>query len=215
MLSPKQSSLGTSIKHLYASDIETLCKEDEQSLHDFLQKSCSAQVTVALLPDATTMAWHHAREEFIALRLFDTRPEVKGALTHCGAQKTWCIWTHTFADDPSGNVLHLLRIAIPDNDGQITSDIEGSADRTTHAQDRDDKVAAIMRLLTAAQAEAVAWQMKAIHIWYVIPGVKWLLASLKGILASEASQTSISICLAILRCIQLRTIGSTYTIHCK
>ena len=124
---------------------------------------------VALVPDLETLQWHHAREEFVARELHGRSPEVKGALTtyragKCPATKrVWCIWTRTFGNQDNGDVLDILRIAIPAEKDDIAS--SDGHEPETFKPNADSQALAIAHVLRAAQVAAGEWGMKHVHAW--------------------------------------------------
>ncbi len=142
----------------------------------------NTDIYVALIPDAKTMQWHHAREEFLASELHLGPPFIKGAIV--GGQigkRAWCIWTRKWdnADsDDHGNTLFILRSVIEDRDEDESEQI--------------DKVAA---LLAEAQRQAGLWNMREVQIWnptsVTLQAAQRLLPSVKVEEREEDSITSL------------------------
>ncbi|KAL8871595.1 MAG: hypothetical protein Q9174_002607 [Haloplaca sp. 1 TL-2023] len=152
---------------LLQGDIKELCSTDEAWLRASMAtaSSWSSGMCVAVLPDAATMQWHHAREEFLAQELNLRPPYHKGALaTSSDGRRTWCIWTRTF----NQNVLHILRLAVegesPFSRGLATT--SSSEDRSETDHDMELAIAAILSL---AQREASAWRMTSVELWNPSP----------------------------------------------
>ena len=167
---PPNGSYGipTKTRYLLADDLPALCAGDEKRLEKEMAElqSSDSKILVALSPDAKTIQWHHAREEFAGNEMFGRDPELKGAYakTEEGYQ-VWCIWTRTFGNDEEGNILHLLRFAI-EGDQIARSDEKKIIIRDTSNQTRIQAAAAVLR---AAQIEAAKWSMKAVQFWNPTP----------------------------------------------
>ncbi|MCJ1480358.1 hypothetical protein MMC06_000513 [Schaereria dolodes] len=144
---------------LHSKDIASLCKLDEELLRKkiTLFTPLGAETRVALIPDAPTMHWHHAREKFAAIEILGRHPDVKGAIirSHHGEQ-AWCIWTRTFGHKEEGNILHILRLVA---EGE---DIDNELLRVSEA---DTRVSVVAAVLQAAQREADKWGMRDVQIW--------------------------------------------------
>ncbi|KAL8833550.1 MAG: hypothetical protein Q9170_004205 [Blastenia crenularia] len=156
---------------LAAEDVEDLCRLDEASLRLAMAKPTSRDVDirVALIPDAATMQWHHAREEFLGEKLRDRFPFAKGALAkalHGG--RAWCIWTRTFGATQEENVLNILRLVVEDENGDSRQTDEAvndwGQDESKHAT-----VAAVAAVLEQAQMEATFWGMVCVQLWNPSP----------------------------------------------
>lgn len=148
---------------LVADDIEGLCRIDESWLRSDMAKSTSSNpgIRVALIPDAATMQWHHAREEFLAQELYGRWPLSKGALAKTAdGRRTWCIWSRTFNED----VLNILRLVVegenPSGRQPVDAAINGDQDNSDRAM-----VAAVAAVLQAAQCEASDWGMASVQFW--------------------------------------------------
>jgi hypothetical protein len=116
-----------------------------------------SNIAVALLPNAETFHWHHAREEFVGMELHGKAPKIKGAMV--GSEKgkrVWCVWTRMWYNnnpaEAKGNTLHILRLVIEDGNG---------ADH-----DHGDSITALMAM---AQQQAEEWKMEHIEIWNPTP----------------------------------------------
>lgn len=156
-----------------AHDLPKLCRLDEEYMRAEMLGPIdgSSKVRVALIPDAQTMQWHHAREEFTAKELFGRTPDTKGAMaqTQNTGDRVWCIWTRTYGNDRDGNTLNILRLVT-----------EGSEDLTMHQDPRSEsnnndektlgpatksKIHATSLILQAAQHEAAKWGMRDVQLW--------------------------------------------------
>lgn len=149
-------------KPLAANDLPSLCQKDEQMLRKSIGSFLPSgpHFRVALIPSSQTMAWHHAREEFLANELFGKTPQTKGAIVECqDSAKVWCIWTRRFAKDPKENVLYILRIVV-----------EGE-DQTNSVLSSKERIAAVAACLEAAQLEAHEWRLQSVQLWNPSPSV--------------------------------------------
>ncbi|KAI9722014.1 MAG: hypothetical protein M1812_001974 [Candelaria pacifica] len=149
-----QHNISERTQLLYESSIEELCAVDEALLRKDLERLASdhTDTYVALIPDAKTMQWHHAREPFIAQELRLESPVIKGALIGSEAGKrVWCIWTRKWGGgdgEDHGNILFILRLVI---EGQTEPESE-----------QIDQVAV---LLAEAQRQSSLWNMREVQIW--------------------------------------------------
>ena len=126
-----------------------------------------SKLRVALIPDAQTIQWHHAREEFVAKELFDRTPEVKGAMaqTETPGERVWCIWTRIYGNEHDGNTLNILRIVI-EGEAELIRQVSEVDEENTHLVPLLRKKAeATALVLQAAQHEAAKWGMKDVQIW--------------------------------------------------
>lgn len=129
------------------------------------QLSNAVKPTVALLPNVATLAWHHAREEFIAKELYNRNPETKGALVEIApGRRAWCVWTRVWTnpDDDDANTLHILRLAI---EGDAAQDFAPASEDGVVNVQGSPVVDAIAALFAAAQREAAEWEMEAVEFW--------------------------------------------------
>ena len=141
------------------SDLAHLCHLDESVLRQRLASHPNPTTTVALIPDLSTLEWHHAREDFVANELHHPTPSTKGAIVHTtSGHRIWCIWSRMWYNaDPqqsAGNTLHILRLAY---DGP-SPDPNDSAASAEH-------IDAVAALLHAAQLEAAEWHMEEVELW--------------------------------------------------
>ncbi len=156
---------------ILAHDISNLCNLDESYIRAKLSQAPakdSPETRVALIPDAHTIQWHHAREEFAADELFDRHPEVKGAMadSRTPGGRVWCIWTRTYGTDTAGNTLNILRLVIEGEDDIIrqAAEPEEEDDEGLDAL-AQKKMRATMLVLQAAQHEAAKWGMRDVQVW--------------------------------------------------
>ena len=153
------------VRRLTSSDLPELCALDEEVLRQSLVEYKDAnRSAVALVPDYTTMRWHHAREEFVANELFGRHPEVKGAITGEPGSRVWCYWTRVWKDpqDDEPNTLHILRLASED---ESQSDFAAASPDGVEQAKNSSATKAIAALCAAAQTEAALWDMGEIQIW--------------------------------------------------
>lgn len=161
---------------LTASDLPPLCALDEELLSTKLAKLASSgsmtKPAVAIIPDAAVMAWHHAREDFVAKELFGRVPPIKGAqvLIPCpasptGRRRAWGIWTrmwhNTDLSQVKDNTLHLLRLCIEPAPGDY--ELESNFVEDTQA---------VMTILSQAQRQAAEWAMQEVEVWNPAPAMK-------------------------------------------
>ncbi|KAL8780797.1 MAG: hypothetical protein Q9213_006298 [Squamulea squamosa] len=152
-------------------DIVNLCRTDEANMRFNMARSPSPYpaIRVALIPDAATMQWHHAREEFLAKVLCGKRPIYKGAMAETSdRRKTWCMWTRTFGKRQDEKVLNILRLFI---EGESDFDQPASNGAFDNIQDHPEQalVEATAAILQAAQVEASNWGMSSIQFWNPSP----------------------------------------------
>ena len=184
---------------LYAADLEQLCRDDEMALRRQMEDGSTTGTLVALVPDARTMQWHHAREEFVATELLDRHPQVKGALATFQddksslAKRVSCIWARIFGSDDSEDVLYILRVVVPDGTDTVSSDESERIEEVgTSPIPQCLAVAAVLR---AAQLEAARWGMKTVRGWnpteLVTSAAKVLDPTVRVIERQEQSITSL------------------------
>ena len=141
--------------------------------------SRSKKTRVALIPDGPTIAWHHAREEFVAEELKLEDPEIKGAIMGDKAGgRAWIIWTRTFNGDPckkydEGNVLNVLRIVVEEEDDIVREDLGDLTEAATsdhspllaNGTRSETSVQLVASLLVAAQQEAAKFHLAEVQAW--------------------------------------------------
>lgn len=152
---------------LYAGDLAELCKADEIALQDTLARSHVERsgASIALIPDISTIQWHHAREEFVANELLGKAPQVKGAIVRGErGQRVWCIWTRTFGSEQEGNTLNILRIVI---EGEVEKRKKSDelAFRNGSEEPNQWQILAAASILRSACLEAANWAMQDIQLW--------------------------------------------------
>ncbi|KAI9842190.1 MAG: hypothetical protein M1837_007403 [Sclerophora amabilis] len=162
-----------SSRAIYARDLPELCRADQDLLRrDLASHISDRRILVAIIPDAETMRWHHAREDFVGRCILNKSPEVKGAIIgNKVGSRAWCIWTRVWSDDinskDSDNKLFILRLVV-EGDNAAARVIETGANATVSREvDANDKRQRemITSLLLAAQAEAAQWALKEVHMW--------------------------------------------------
>jgi hypothetical protein len=171
---------------LRAGQLGELCQRDEQVIRQTIGNFSEEgpEYRVALIPNATTMGWHHAREEYLAKELLNKVPEIKGALIRGqSGQSTWCIWTRVFGKERKDNTLYILRIVIEGED-------------QTKNQILPEHVQQVAACLAAAQDQAHAWNMYQVEIWNpsptVVAGIRQLDSSSEIIHRDSESITSLN-----------------------
>ena len=154
---------------LQAEDLAELCKADELALKAQLKSSTAdaSRVCLALVPDANTIRWHHAREEFLAQELFNRWPDMKGAIAQRSAgERVWGIWTRTFGSEE--NTLNILRLVIEDEDVSCeTSDEFAAVDTSSEASKKH--ILAAASVIRSACYEAAEWGMDNVQFWNPTP----------------------------------------------
>lgn len=155
---------------LRADDLPELCRLDEEYMRAKMSKpgEGSSKVRIAMIPDAQTMQWHHAREEFAAKELFGRTPDVKGAMAQDKntGERVWCIWTRTYGSDRDGNTLNILRLVTEGSEDLMRQDHPSESNgNKTHDPSIEKKIHATSLVLQAAQHEAAKWGMKEVQLW--------------------------------------------------
>ena len=131
--------------------------------------SAHTAVRIALIPDAPTMQWHHAREEFLGQKLCDKIPFAKGAWAKTATgTRAWCIWTRTFGATRKDDVLNILRLVVEDENAVGREDAQAVVDRDLNEHERS-VVATVAAILEQAQFEANSWGMSAVQLWNPSP----------------------------------------------
>ena len=151
-------------KPLLAEDLHVLCNIDEAQLRAKMKRTSSANsgVRVAFIPDVQTLQWHHAREEFISAELLNRNPAIKGAIAEGQGERIWCVWTRSFGNTESENVLHVLRLV-------IESKIEQNDSIASQEGSYDSHILATASVLSAAKREAANWNLQNVEIWNPTP----------------------------------------------
>lgn len=159
--------MNSGVRDLVAEDLKELCEVDEKLLRERIRrfKAGETKARVALIPDADTMQWHHAREEFAAKELLGRAVDVKGAIVEAGeGKRVWAIWTRTFAEKAENSTLHILRMVV---EGEKKFEAEvGTEEEMGRMEDLEESnVSAAAAVLRAAQREAGRWPMHAVEVW--------------------------------------------------
>ena len=125
--------------------------------------SQDSQIKIAFVPNPEIMAWHHAREEFVAKEVLGLVPEVKGAIiSRQDGMRTWCIWTRSYARNPTENTLFILRMVVEGGAAPETK----SSRRCSNEEIVDKETALeVAACLSAAQQEAHKWDLRSVEIW--------------------------------------------------
>ncbi len=129
-------------------------------------------VRVALIPDVATMRWHHAREDFLSLRLCSRLPLARGALaTTRYGRRAWCMWTRTFGPTRQENVLNILRLVAEAREEETPTDnaVGEQSVATSDDGDRDAMRDVVSAILEQAQLEASDWGMARVEFWNPSP----------------------------------------------
>jgi len=163
-LSPASSASQSKVKTreefsvfpIEAPNIPSLCLRDEHLLRKTL--ASTPGLSVAVLPTADTMAWFHAREDFVASELFGRYPAAKGSIVEVNNKPlAWCIWTRIYYEEYA--VLYILRLVV---DSEVL-DAWGEGDKRRSA--REGKITAVELLFREATREAGEWNAKYIEVW--------------------------------------------------
>lgn len=143
------------VRELSASDLRTrICPKAvamvEAQLISQSQRNNNVP-HIAVRPDYEHMAWHHAREDFLANELYQKLPLTKGVedpATGCAL-----LWSRVYGENAQGNKLHILHTLIPED---ATGDIPQS----------------LAALLLRAQLEAQTWDMRGgVEVWSPVANI--------------------------------------------
>ncbi|TVY43265.1 Lysine acetyltransferase, partial [Lachnellula subtilissima] len=154
------------VKLLYGEDLKELCELDESYLRNEVAKAAKSthKPAVAIIPDHSTMTWHHLREQFMCSKLLPqkTPPTIHGAIsTGAPGSRVWIVFSRVFygplANAKSGNTLYILRLVVEDE------------------TDTDENAQKLKSVLQVAQAEAKEWEVSSVTAWNVSDVVKGLL----------------------------------------
>lgn len=152
----KQLALPSSKDILPADLEERVCEPDCSHVKNVLERESTSEdakgkTLISVRPDHAHIAWHHARENFIAHTLFSKTPSIKGAFVDQeGTLKPAIVWTRIFGSSDSENCLLILRLVVPPDE----------------AVTRDQLVRSLASLLLRAQLEAQKWDMQqGVQIW--------------------------------------------------
>lgn len=150
---------------LETKDLASLCRSDEQILRTRLGSvKDSSRTTVALIPDAKVLAWHHARECFVANELLHKSPADRGAIVGEPGSRVWCYWMRVWGNpqDEAPNTMHIVRMVVEE---AAFPDL-GPATEEGVASARGSKVVEnIATLLATAQTIASLWGMHEVMLW--------------------------------------------------
>ena len=154
------------VRLLEAKEIPELCSQDEALLRKQLSALDShSRSAVALVPDARTFRWHHAREEFVGEELRGKLPAAKGAIVDGPpGSRVWAIWTRVWSNpkEESPNTLHILRLVTED---ESYSDFKPATADVVEKLKNSSVARSIAAIFQAAQREAAQWDMKQVAIW--------------------------------------------------
>ena len=154
---------------LYSEDLAELCSIDEALIRKSLEaRPKNSNIAVAQIPDADTIRWHQAREEFVGNELHGKKPTIKGAIV--GTEKgsrVWVYWTRVWynenTQEAKGNTLHILRLVVED---EAQSSWERSSNGQANGHSAGHKhTDAIAALLLMAQREAEEWTLECVEAW--------------------------------------------------
>ena len=130
---------------LSSDDVAPLCEKDvalqRQRFETLAAEAAEDKTHVAFIPSHTQMAWHFARDAYVAGVMCDGREVVyRGAKTVDGA--SWLYWDHDLRE----RKLKVLRIVVTTSSAaQATADVKS--------------------LLRAALAEASSWNLPKVLVW--------------------------------------------------
>jgi GNAT superfamily N-acetyltransferase len=149
---------GAQTRDLFAEDVYThICNDKvltklREQMRAESQKKPGAKI--AITPDFDHFVWHWAREEFFSEAMLPNHapPVIKGA---CDDQaRVYCAWNRVFGDDPSTNVLYILRWVYDD---------------PTSPEEEEVIVHAMAAILRRAQREAREWDLRSVEFWNPTP----------------------------------------------
>lgn len=127
---------------LKEEEVEPLCELDIKALKDKFEKLAGDGKThLAFLPSFTQMAWHFARDKYVAKVMTGRDVVNRGAKTKDG--KAWLYWDHDLREQK----LKLLRVVTNSEDGF------------------EKQKADVKALLLAALEEANDWQLPKVLVW--------------------------------------------------
>ncbi|KAJ5811630.1 hypothetical protein N7474_007931 [Penicillium riverlandense] len=145
-------------RDLFAEDVYThICNDQvlnklREQMRAESQKKPGAKI--AITPDFDHFVWHWAREEFFTEAMLPNHapPVIKGA---CDDEaRVYCAWNRVFGDDPSANVLYILRWVYDD---------------PTSPKEEEVIVHAMAAILRRAQREAREWNLRSVEFWNPTP----------------------------------------------
>lgn len=155
-----------SVRLLKSEDLSELCAIDAEVIRQRIAKATdSSSPTIALVPNFESIAWHHAREEFVGQEVFGKTPMVKGAITGELGSRIWCYYARVWKDPEDNDepsTFHILRLAYED---AAFSDFVPAFPEGMRQADEGATVRSVAALLAAAQSEAANWDMDEVHLW--------------------------------------------------
>lgn len=164
-LPASRSPIPPTVRALGSKDIAELCALDEKLIRQQLSRlKHTDRSAVAIVPDYATMAWHHAREDFVTNELFGETLPVKGAMAGDNAgSRVWMYFTRVWTgpNEEAPNTLHILRLVVED---ESLSDFSQATPAAVEKLKGTDVVQAIAACSQVAQSEAARWDMK-VTIW--------------------------------------------------
>nr|POE72312.1 uncharacterized protein CFP56_12188 [Quercus suber] len=150
---------------LQSEQLPALCRLDEQLIRQRLSSTAALErTTVALIPDTRVMAWHHARESFVANELYKKTPVDRGAIVGEPGSRVWCYWMRVWGnpENKTPNTMHIMRLVVEDDK---FSDFSPATEDGVAAVKDSKVVEHIAMLLATAQAIASLWDMQEVMIW--------------------------------------------------
>ncbi|KAK1708892.1 uncharacterized protein BDZ83DRAFT_592322 [Colletotrichum acutatum] len=142
-------------------ELAELCSVDERLIRAKLAKK-STKTRVSLIPDLDAMLWHLMREDYMTKHIFGQTPTVRGGVVGEHGSRVWAVWTRGYyggLKKPEGNTMHILRLAIEDEEGSGDEYVQG----------------AIEALLRLARAQAAEWKVNGVEMWNPEPRVRGLI----------------------------------------
>lgn len=177
-LPANETTLAEGVQLLKSQDLAALCVADEDLIRARLKsRKADSPAAVAIIPDLRTLAWTHAREDFVCKELYNKTPAIRGARVG----SVWAIFARVWSD-PEGhepNTLHILRLVIEDEKlgadyspatiegtGSINAAAEGHINIQGLETSRVDEIRqSIAKIFQVAQTEAARWDMKEVQLW--------------------------------------------------
>lgn len=177
-LQPYPHMMSSVVRHIYKSDLETLCDRDEVMLRAKLAlPTTDVNMRMAILPNIHHMGWHRAKEEFACQHLFGKIPEARGAITGPPGSQTWAIWTRRYYNQPedneSHNVLYILRLVIEAD--ETATRLPSDAGKIPTGASYEEQLSQLKNVLQSAQKEAFDWKLGVIQLWDPTPMVRHML----------------------------------------
>lgn len=181
-ISPKEGKWASFAKPILESDLEKVCKRDEENIRaQMAVPTDEFDTRFTIVPDLAHLGWHLGKETFATEYLFGKTPSVKGVVVGASdsGSQVWATWTHRYYGrhdvERTSNVLYILRLAV-ESDGTATRLRSDAASRAPvhvlEAQARNLKA-----VIRAAQAEAAEWKLDVVKLWDPTPLVMELLTA--------------------------------------